>query len=227
LWALEAAGAVFESAQYTEMGHALRQSIATNFRLDYRLTTLDDYHPTARKNALQNPPYWVAALAPNGYDTRFDMAGNALAEFLNIGTPACTVALNEWLTQLASAQKNWLLPVFYPVIQPDDSDWQLLHNNFAYHFKNQPHHFHNGGCWFIWLGFLGFALRKQQCSSTAQQIATQINHTLTTENPPYTFYEYWATDTFEPGGTPQLCFSAAGAIYANLSPTFNAPADTL
>jgi hypothetical protein len=173
-----------------------------------------DYHPTARQNAPENPPYWVAALAPNGYDTRFDMAGNALAEYLHIGTPEITRNLNDWLTERATAQNNWLLPVFYPIIQQNDPDWHLLHNNFAYSFKNYPYHFHNGGCWFVWLGFLGMALRKNNCTITADHIAKQIHDSLSTENPPFTFYEYRATDTFECGGMPNLCFSAAGSLFS-------------
>jgi hypothetical protein len=215
LWALEAAAEVFDNKTYLKKSQHLRNLIQTNFYLYEKLTDTPDYHPTARQNATEKPSYWVAALAPNGYDTRFDMAGNALAEYLGIGqAETSTENLNNWLTQQAAAQKNWLLPVFYPIIQQNDRDWHLLHNNFAYNFKNYPYHFHNGGCWFVWLGFLGMALRKNGCTATANAIATQIDTCLSTENPPYTFHEYWATDTYTPNGTKNLCFSAAGSVFS-------------
>jgi Alkaline and neutral invertase len=217
LWALESAAVAFENTDFKTKAAGLRQMIAQNFYLKQKNNDTKDYHPTARQNATENPPYWVAALAPNGYDTRFDMAGNALAEFLGIGqAEISTKNLNNWLNKRATVQKNWLLPVFYPIIHENDVDWRLLHNNFAYNFKNNPHHFHNGGCWFVWLGFLAMALRKNGCTATADHIATQIHTSLSTENPPYTFHEYWNTQNFAPDGTKNLCFSAAGTVFSNL-----------
>lgn len=217
LWVLENIATVYNWEACASKAGLLRDLLTQNYYIAQKLTANNDYHPTARENARYKPPYWVASFAPNGYDVRFDMAGNALAIFMNLGSKNITQEVVKWLKTLVTAQNNWLLPVFYPVIKEGDMDWSLLQQNFAYQFKNKPYHFHNGGCWFVWLGFLGYALRKNGFEQEADAIAAQITNSLSTETPsPYTFYEYRNTNNFSTGGVANLSFSAAGTVFSNL-----------
>ncbi|MBP7821360.1 MAG: hypothetical protein KA010_00460 [Saprospiraceae bacterium] len=218
LWALEAISTIYPNKHYQHSAERLRQLIKTNYFLD---TDFDEsiayYHPPARKKFTKKLPYPAASLAPNGYDTRFDMAGCALALYLDLGSAKQNLQFRFWLENKAQQQQNYLLPVFYPIIYPYDKDWNLLNNNYSYRFKNEPYHFHNGGCWFVWLGFLALALKKSNFLQLSAAIRNQINASLENEKPhAYSFYEYRSTDTFEAGGVKNLCFSAAGAIFSNL-----------
>jgi len=217
LWALEGISEVFENEDCAKKAKNLRQLLEDNFYLN---TPFEEgiayYHPYARKNCTKKEPFPVAALAPNGYDTRFDLAANALSLFLTLGKATEHENIVSWLHKQARQQGNWLLPVFYPVIFQDSTDWLLLSNNFSYQFKNEPYHFHNGGCWFIWLGFLAYALKKRGFEKEQQFIQHQIQVSLETEPKPYSFYEYRNTNNFEVGGVAPLCFTAAGAIFSTL-----------
>lgn len=170
------------------------------------------YHPGAFAKA-EPQPYWWSSLTPAGYDVRWDMAGNALAMLLGIGDEAQCTETNEYLCQLASAQNHWLLPVFSPAIQPGDADWHLLAENYSYRFKNHPNHFHNGGAWPIFLGWLGLALSLRGHCDTALCIYGDLSSALAKEQPqPFSFYEYWNPVEMQAGGVPKLCFSASGAL---------------
>ena len=195
----------------------------TSYRLDTDASAVNAeelYHSTAWQTATERPTYWVCGLAPNGYDTRFDLAGNALALCLGIGTAAERLATQNYCINFATTNKNgWLLPAFYPVIHPSDPDWHLLSNNYIYKFKNKPYHFHNGGIWFIHLGWLALGLRSftqnNAVSAANIDLYAQMEAIIANEQPSAgTFYEYLSSDTLTSSGTPRLCFTAAGLLMA-------------
>jgi hypothetical protein len=111
---------------------------------------------------------------------------------------------------MAQERGTWLLPAFSPTIIPADADWKLLSENYAYRFKNVPGHFHNGGSWAIFLGWLGVGLAKRGHANLAQNIYDAVAAAI--EKDAYQFHEYFTENTLVPDGTPHLCFTAAGSL---------------
>lgn len=216
LWALEAAAKVWDIELWHRQAVALRQLLVLNF-LPEKPTSgnlPDYYHFTAAEGLMEaDLPYFPCALAPNGYDMRWDMAANALAMLLKIGNSAFYEKIASYLSNLAEKLGHWMLPAFYPVILPASPDWPLLTHNYRYRFKNEPYHFHNGGAWPIFLGWLGLALHQVGYANYTTAIETDLHLQFQKEQPaPYTFYEYWDIRHLNPGGIPGLAYSASGAL---------------
>lgn len=210
LWALEMAAEVFQRHDWAEKAEQVRMVLNKNFG---NHPNPKPYHPSAFEK-LQNhkPPYPCSALAPNGYDMRWDMAGVSLALLLDVATGNIE-GLQQYLKTTASQLGHWMLPVFAPTIYPDDADWNLLSENYSYRFKNEPNHFHNGGSWPIFLGWLGMGLARQEQHDLSLALKNAVANALIAEMPqPFTFYEYWNPLDQTPGGTAELCFSASGAL---------------
>ncbi|MDN5476395.1 MAG: hypothetical protein L0G39_05655 [Chryseobacterium sp.] len=204
-WALKNAAKVYDDSDLAMQAAATKKLIENNFRKNSSHET--KYHETAYQKATEKPYLW-ASLNANGYDERFDLAGNALAVLL--GFELDMDAFTHFLEQLNSEFKHWMLPVFYPVIFPEDSDWKLLENNYSYQFKNEPYHFHNGGSWPIYLGWLCLGLKKRGFDEIPNKILSQYEQLL--EEKGTRFKEYYSTDQLLPLGTDQLCFSASGYL---------------
>ncbi|ASW73069.1 hypothetical protein IQ37_14635 [Chryseobacterium piperi] len=204
-WALKNTAEVYEDNQLATQAKATKKLIENNFRKNNIHET--KYHETAYHKASEKPYFW-ASLNPNGYDERFDLAGNALAILL--GFELDMEAFIIFLENLNKEFHHWMLPVFYPVIFPTDPDWKLLENNYSYHFKNKPYHFHNGGSWPIYLGWLCLALKERGFHEVPLKILKQYEQLL--EQKGSSFKEYYSTDQLLPSGTDQLCFSASGYL---------------
>lgn len=217
LWALRVAAKVYGTASYQKQAEALGRSIMANFYPggDDESITI---HPTAYADAndqMPDGPYFWCCFGPQGYDTRWDMAGNALA--LLLGLHPDPDKLVAFLLSMAEEQGHWLLPVFSPVILPTDWQWQLLRLNYTHAFKNQPHHFHNGGCWPVFMGMLSLGLAANGVTALLATIEGQIIEALNAEDPPYSFHEYWTTDQQQPSGVSPLGYTATGTILAGLA----------
>lgn len=205
--ALEMAARVWNRAEWAEKGRRVREMIRRNFWLGANRPEAN-YHPVAMQRAAEHP-YWAAAFSPGGYDTRFDLWANALALLFDLGDAVQTPALVGFMDEL-SGNFRALMPAFYPVIKPGDAEWIPLQNHFAYRFKNQPHHFHNGGIWPVVLGFAGTALARNGGRKTAEAMLGALTVFLKQDD--FQFREYLSSDRFEWAGTPHLSFSAAGYV---------------
>ncbi|WBV58061.1 hypothetical protein PFY10_06355 [Chryseobacterium daecheongense] len=208
-WALKNTSEVYNDPELKAVSENTKNLIQQNFyKNDSNVTR---YHETAYAKASAKPYFW-ASLNANGYDERFDLAGNALALLLDFEMDI--QAFSEFLKGIRDEFKHWMLPVFYPVIFPGDDDWRLLENNYSYSFKNQPYHFHNGGSWPIFLGWLCQGLKKKGIREIPEKIMTEYE-TLMHEKGEH-FREYYSTDKLLPLGTGQLCFSASGYLFMSL-----------
>lgn len=204
-WALKNVSETYDDMELSNTAENIKELILVNF---YKNNTHSaKYHETAYKKASVKS-YFYASLNANGYDERFDLAGNALALLLDFNPDID--AFSGFLHSLNKEYKHWMLPAFYPVIFPGDEDWRLLENNYSYSFKNKPYHFHNGGSWPIFLGWLCLALKQKGQQDIPEKILTQYE-TLMNEKGEH-FREYYSTDHLLPLGTEQLCFSAAGYL---------------
>lgn len=204
-WALKNVSETYDDVELSNTAENVKKLILVNFYKSDAHSA--KYHETAYKKA-SGKPYFYASLNANGYDERFDLAGNALALLLDFNPDIN--AFSGYLHSLNKEFKHWMLPAFYPVIFPGDEDWRLLENNYSYSFKNKPYHFHNGGSWPIFLGWLCLGLKQKGVRDIPEKILTQYE-ILMKEKGEH-FREYYSTDNLLPLGTEQLCFSAAGYI---------------
>ncbi|GEJ47874.1 glycoside hydrolase 100 family protein [Chryseobacterium sp. ON_d1] len=208
-WALKNVSEAYNDPELKTVSENTKNLIQQNFCKND--SNAARYHETAYAKASAKPFFW-ASLNANGYDERFDLAGNALALLLDFEIDMQD--FSEFLRDMSNEFKHWMLPVFYPVIFPGDDDWRLLENNYSYSFKNQPYHFHNGGSWPIFLGWLCLGLKKKGIKEIPEKIITQYE-TLMNEKGEH-FREFYSTDKLLPLGTEQLCFSASGYILMSL-----------
>nr|WP_314490201.1 glycoside hydrolase 100 family protein [uncultured Chryseobacterium sp.] len=204
-WAFKNAAEVYDDKKLKDLAEDTKKLIETNFRKNN--SDENKYHPAAYQKAEEKPYLW-ASLNANGYDERFDLAGNALAVFL--GFDVDLEGFTQFLDKLNAEFNHWMLPVFYPIIFPQDTDWNLLENNYSYDFKNQPYQFHNGGSWPIYLGWLCLGLKKRGYREIPLKILNQYETLLNEKGSG--FREYYSTDLLIPSGTDQLCFSASGYL---------------
>lgn len=204
-WALKNVAEIYHDEDLKTKAVNTKQLIQENFYKND--SDMIKYHETAYAKTPAKPYFW-ASLNANGYDVRFDLAGNALAILLDFELDY--KAFSEFLETVHEEFGHWMLPVFYPVIFPGDDDWRLLENNYSYSFKNEPHHFHNGGSWPIFLGWLCLGLKRKGFPEIPEKIIAQYE-SLMKEKGEH-FREYYSTDELLPLGTEQLCFSASGYL---------------
>lgn len=204
-WALKNAAELYHDEELNTGAVSTKQLIQENFRKNNSGGV--KYHETAYARAKVKPYFW-ASLNANGYDERFDLAGNALAILL--GFDLDLKAFSDFLKSIHQEFRHWMLPAFYPVIFPGDDDWRLLENNYSYSFKNEPHHFHNGGSWPVFLGWLCLGLKKRGVTEIPDKILAQYESLMQEKGG--RFREYYSTDQLLPLGTEELCFSASGYL---------------
>ncbi|GEN77720.1 glycoside hydrolase 100 family protein [Chryseobacterium hagamense] len=205
-WALKNAAEIYQDEELHARAVGTKQLIQENFLKNNSGSV--KYHETAYAKAPVKPYFW-ASLNANGYDARFDLAGNALAILLDFDLDL--KAFSDFLESVHREFRHWMLPVFYPVIHPSDDDWRLLENNYSYSFKNKPYHFHNGGSWPIFLGWLCLGLKRRGLPEIPGKILAQYETLMREKGEP--FREYYSTDGLLPLGTEELCFSASGYLF--------------
>ena len=196
-------------------------SILNQIQLNFKKSDSDfdqRYHPKAYKS-LKKTRYWVASLEPAGYQTQFDAFGNALSLLLGIGQHQDQNELVEFTEDLRNQLKLKLLPAFWPVIKPSDTDWKLIEQNCAYEFRNFPYQFHNGGTWQMINSFYGLALNKRLYSELSQNVLRLIQNLNAKSE--YSYFENFDSETGEPNGVPFCAWSAAGEILLESNLKYN------
>ncbi len=208
IWALRLCYKLYKKNEFNSKEKFYSKLILDNF---HSKSTTADYHPSAFKKLKDNNDahLWFS-LNANGYDTRFDMAANAIALLLQLHPEP--EKLEIYLAELASESGSWMLPVFYPVIKQDDPKWDLLSSNYSFSFKNKPHHFHNGGSWPVFLGMLVLGLKSNGLTKVAESISHALVQSLEAESNG-NFHEYWSTDLYVPSGNTNMCFTASGVLF--------------
>ncbi|MEO0311869.1 MAG: hypothetical protein RIQ89_1526, partial [Bacteroidota bacterium] len=169
-------------------------------------------HPKAHHLArlYKKDQYFWSSFSPAGYQVHFDMPGNTFAVLAGLNHHQ--KSLKTFINKTAKELGSWLLPVHFPIIKKGDPEWALLSQNYTYKFKNKPYHFHNGGAWPIFLGWLGVALSIKKIDKITIQLYNCLTQQMTRAKENLRFSEYFTTDFFKPQGTSNLCFSAAGLL---------------
>lgn len=193
-----------------EKVNQVRTAISGNFWVD--ATTDRRYHDRLYKDTVQSETsqYLEAGFNPSLYYRLFDAAGNGIALLLGLLSTQQSQQIADYLEQLCRDIGQDYAPAFWPVIHPGDDLHQELVQNYAYSFKNRPHHFHNGGIWPIMQGWLSMGLRMAGHAHLADRY-TQSYATFAKKEG-YEFSEYIDSEHWQPGGNKHMCYSASGAL---------------
>ncbi|MGY6743698.1 MAG: glycoside hydrolase 100 family protein [Cecembia sp.] len=204
--ALKLSGALMEQQEWLDKAEAIKIAIYENYFLqDSWLET--GIHAQAKKQLSQQVGglnYLPASFHPAGYQNYFDALGNALAIIFNIHPQA--EACLDW----GKGNFGPLVPAFAPVIKESDRDFDLLHQNFRFEFRNKPHEFHNGGVWPMVNGFWGMAMYLAKGKTEAEEVLEGIK-SLNLKND-WDFNECFHGETLAPCGVSLCTWSAAGQV---------------
>lgn len=213
LWGLKLYTNIYKIEESTVQLPLIEEKIKTNFWPDAAHTHSPFvYHPRLFESATKNKlNHWLCYIAPEGFNTTFDAAGNGLALLLGIGNEKQTASICHYLSAIFSYLGESLIPAFWPPIHPGDAEWNAIRNNYSFEFKNHPYHFHNGGIWPVWMGLLSLGLSHQNQQQLCEKILSSYLKIETPEN--IQFYEYINSSDLKPGGKKPLCYSASGLIF--------------
>lgn len=207
LWALRAWAHITQDPGLAEKSRKVENAVIQNFWPSIDTGPL--YHPKLEYDEHQQ--FWLAGFHPGGpYTGIFDAAGNGLACLLGLSDAYRLEQIKQYLQAVAAQLGKHLIPAFWPVITEAHPLWNDLAHNYAYHFKNAPHHFHNGGAWPIMTAWLILALNLEGHEEETMPWVQELIPYLVAE--PNAFPEYIDTHNFEAGGKSRLCFSAAGCL---------------
>ena len=213
LWGMRLYQSIFGNNEVSARLNYIEEKIKINFWPEPKnVESKYVYHPRLFKNTAEKRlNHWLCYVAPEGFNTTFDAAGNGLALLLNIGDEEKTNSLCNYLSSMFSYLGKALVPAFWPPIHPGDEDWQAIANNYSFDFKNQPYHFHNGGIWPVWMGLLSLGLGQHGKNDLAKKILSDYLKIETPEN--ISFYEYISANEMKPSGKKSLCYSASGLVF--------------
>jgi len=212
LWATKLYARLSNDAEAAKQARTIQQLIEINFWPEPGAEQ-PFYHPGAAERLLAGKgklAYPPAALSPGGYFPQFDGLGSALALLAGLFTPAKRRSLINYMLSLTSEVNSAMIPAFWPAINKGDSPWPMLAGNYAFEFKNQPGHYHNGGLWPMVNGWWGAALAKHGLHEEAGRVLEAVNGFNKKKN--WGFYEYGAAFDHSPNGTPYMAWSAAATL---------------
>lgn len=192
-WGLRLLGKHFKIAEWTLKADSIKAKIDTKY-------------------FNSNTGYYNCTFSPSGVDNTFDFAAHNLLGIIegNLDNVNYNQSLN-WIEN--NFLSNEILPgAFFPIIDEEHPKWALISNFHLFDFKNKPHHYHNGGIWFIWLGWYALALQKNNRLKALEQLA-DLSFGLLNETHDFNFDEYITGDSLEPKGTQELCYTATGILF--------------
>jgi len=215
VWGMQLFAHLFSDERMFQRGAWIKKKIALNFwPMPENRDHPDIYHDRAFEEfAEKSISHLPCSVGPRGYNFYFDAAGHALALLLGLTTESQNIAITEYTAEIQSTLGRKLVPAFWPVITEEDPRWFDLRLNYSYSFKNDPHHFHNGGIWPVWMGWYGMGMRRIGNSAAAEEMLSAWMELEESGEESFAFYEYIASDTFRPSGMKRLCFSAAGMVF--------------
>ncbi len=192
-WALQKLGKQYDNSGWQEKSVAIGEKITTKY-----------YN--------EKKGYFNCTFTPAELNTTFDFAAHTLFGMLDI-----SINNPQYKASLTWIEKNFLakekLPcAFHPIVHENDPKWEEVSNFHLFEFRNKPFHFHNGGIWFIWLGWYALALKKHNRNEELDHLSKLTFDILNSlEN--FNFDEYLTGDTQEPNGTKELCYTATGILF--------------
>lgn len=205
-----------------ERSTRLKHMICDNYWFNDHDTIPDDaYHEVLyRKGRDAASPHcadhhWMSFFSPQGYGYRFDALANILVSLLDVANEEQRHKVDRFISDEGIIPDDmWLLPAFYPVIEPVDRDWEDLQMSFSYTFKNQPYEFQNAGLWPMVTGFYVVDLAQRGLRDQASRFLDGIHraNALPMNGEPWSFPEYIHGRKLTAKGTQYQAWSAAAAV---------------
>ncbi len=196
VWGLQLLGDVFKNKLWSEKAKKITDRIITSFKSEKK-------------------KYYLSSIYPGGTFDRFDLAANVLLGIVCGSQVPEYDKILDWICD-EFINNNKLPPAFHPTIDEEDPEWNNLRKYHLYDFKNKPHHYHNGGIWWIWLGWLSIALGSRNRIADVESLTKITKHCLSTTDS-FEFNEYLSADTLTPSGTKNLCYTATGLVFLSLA----------
>lgn len=197
IWGLELLANIYGNITWYDKGQAIRETIQKLYKNEQK-------------------PYYHSSFYPGGIFNQFDLAAHCIAGLvLNKSNHFFNDALN-WISE-TFLKVDKLPPAFHPVINEDEADWNSLSKFYLYQFKNKPHHFHNGGIWWIWLGWLAVVLSLWNKKEDLNLLLNTAFNYLEKNKAHFDFDEYVASDNLQLNGTKKLTFTATGIALLSLA----------
>ncbi|MEM8484999.1 MAG: glycoside hydrolase 100 family protein [Bacteroidota bacterium] len=210
-WGLQLAGDLFDKAAWREKATTIWEVTRINYwpQSDYTGHPLASHTTIMGRQALDARAYPCSCFTPAGYRHTFDLAACCL---LTIASPlelenAKTL---DWI-ETAFLDANRLPPAFYPVIAAGDAGWEALSNYHLFDFKNKPHHYHNGGIWLIWLGWLALAFYENGRTDALAKLGQRVDAVIAGQEN-FAYEEYFDGLALKPGGEKRMAYSASGLL---------------
>ncbi len=191
--------------------NALRELITINYFPDakHRGNSLV-YHKALYEYAITQHISPLPASYFTNHSIRFNTDTFAISLLLlcDIVEPKQRDAIRAYVRASITHDTFPILPAFHPVITPKDHEWEHLHLNFLYEFRNKPNCYHNGGLWPLVHGFFLSSFPQEDGLIQLDAFANVL------ARDGYIFPEYYNGETFEAQGTTHLGFSAASYLIA-------------
>jgi hypothetical protein len=158
--------------------------------------------------------YPLAAHSPVRRGEMFDLAACSLLALSGL-VPVRADAALDWIAR-HYLDRGALPPAFAPVIDEGHPDWPALRRYHLHGFRNEPHEYHNGGVWPVWLGWLALALAQGERPAELERLRLLVGERLGAIAD-FGFEEYLHGLTGAPGGTPQMGYTATGIVFLELA----------
>ena len=193
-WGLRICAEAFAQPAWAAKADAIGAAVAERFR----------------DRAVEGPgPHWpLATVSPTGVRRTLDLAGCALLAVSGIAGPLADEALDAITARFLAAGR--LPPAFHPVIREGDAEWPALKRYHLHAFRNEPHEYHNGGIWPVWLGWLALALAARQ--RTEPLAALRVLAERAFAAPGFAHLEFLHGETLAPLGNADMAYTATGLV---------------
>lgn len=196
VWGLSLLASMYENKDWADKSLAITHCIEKNYKDD-------------------TSTFFYSSFYPGGKFKKFDLAAHTLAGIVLEKDNLFVEQALDWIFN-QFLKENRLPPAFYPVIQEKDLEWETLRNYHLFEFKNKPHHYHNGGIWWIWLGWLSVSLSLWNKKKYLDKL-TLLSFNYLDSIEQFDFDEYLSADELKPNGTKKLCYSATGIAMLSLA----------
>ena len=192
-WALKMLGEQYNISEWVEKSKAINSKISSAY-----------YN--------QEKGYYNCTFTPAKLNTTFDFAAHSLLGFLDISDNNLEFDNSlSWINK-TFLSKGTMPTAFHPIVHMGDPTWKEISNFHLFEFRNKPYHFHNGGIWFIWIGWYALTLDRHKRYEELEKLA-QITFNALNSIDNFEFDEYLASDYQKPHGTKELCYTATGILF--------------
>jgi hypothetical protein len=201
--ALKFAARAFDRSDWTRKSEDIITSIRNNYIAD------GSVEKALQKRIYQQQkkePYLAMSFNPVGYQKGFDLASQLLFALLD---DQIIWPQTEKFIRHTFLDHNKLVPAFHPSFNPGEAGWDQIKNFYLYVFKNEPGHYHNGGCWIIWQGYLYLILQKSGFGHSAAILKELLLKSIF-DLSSFAFEEYLDGINLNAAGTRHMAYSATG-----------------